>query len=85
MQPGAVDEPAVDVRMGVVEPPAGGRGEPAGQPLHGGVVGEPTRGGSQPAPRSTRTSSGPLTTTSVVAGSASRSASGPAPTSSRCS
>ena len=42
-----VGEPAVDVRAGVVEPAAGGDGEPLGEPADGGVVGEADAGALQ--------------------------------------
>ena len=63
-----------------------GDGRPARQPLrepaYRGLVGEPTPARSSPSPRSTQTSDGPLTSTSLTLSSASSGSSGPAPASS---
>ena len=85
---------AAECRRPAAHRRADGRHRAAGRPPWpaGGPAAAPlprrrnvTPASCQPCPRSTRTSPGELTTTSVVAGSASNSASGPAPTSSRCS
>ena len=44
MQPGAVGQAGVHVRMRVVQTKAGGGREPAGQPLHRGLIREPNAG-----------------------------------------
>ena len=48
MQPGAVGQPDVDARAGVVEPAPGQRGEPLREPADGVVVGEPDVGQLEP-------------------------------------
>ena len=48
VEAGAVGQPEVDVRRGVVEPASTGGGQPLREPAHRGLVGEPDVGALQP-------------------------------------